>query len=179
MADRRLLTVVAAAWALASSTACTLGPIYTHHVAGQIVDRKTRQPIAGAEVFMSYEVYDTLISGNYYADLRWTSTDQDGRFEFPGHWAFDFAGPFFATRSEPDLRWTHPQYGIDAISHGGHRERKPAYDWDKLELTMTRDELFINNVNSGGNLCIDDSMDCYRACQVWFGDAERCRRLRR
>jgi hypothetical protein len=177
MANPRLLRAAVVALALASSTGCTIGPIYARHVAGRIFDRETQQPIAGVEVFMSYEVYQHIYGGNSYDDLRWTTTDDEGRFEFAGHWAITRCTFLSGTQSDPDLRWLHPAYGFYAIENNPFRSEKR--DWDNLQLVMPRDEFFINLVNQGPDLLslCSNAVDCHRACEVWFGDSERCKRI--
>ena len=121
MADSRLLTLTALVMLIVFvAAACSHGRVWAPRVSGTIVDRETRQPIAGAVVFSNYEVGAWIgFEGGGVSccvELNWTKTDADGRFEFSPHWMYPKGTSRLDTiPSYPTLHWLHPSYGRDAL----------------------------------------------------------------
>lgn len=56
---------------------------------GQIVDADTKEPIAGAVVFIEWLKSQFPGEGHYYVDAFETLTDEEGRFSLPRYWTWN------------------------------------------------------------------------------------------
>ncbi len=165
------------------AAACSHGRVWAPRVAGRIVDKETRQPIAGAPVFASYLIdsWGKFEGGSMSCcvELNWTKTNTDGRFEFPAHWMHPRGSVLDSIPSYPELHWLHPGYGREALEYWPFGEGAEKYRdrvWENLELEMSRQEWFIRAVNEGkdfGYIC-GSRVDCWVACEAWFGGEEEC-----
>lgn len=173
-----LLTLIAF-----SVAGCSHSSVWAPRVAGRIVDKETRQPIAGAPVFANYRILDGIGfeggGASCCVELNWTKTDADGRFEFPAHRMHPKRSFLDSIPSYPALYWLHPSYGRDALEYWPFFEEAERYrdlNWENLELEMSRNEQFIRAVNEGkdfGYIC-DSHVKCWVACEAWFGGEAEC-----
>ena len=179
MASARLLTHVLALCALACVLAgCAFGPIWARTIEGQVTDAETGQPVVGAEVFASYKSSSLLDPTHHNYAFRWATTDDEGRFSIPGRpapnlWAFGWV-----SRWNPDVAVLDRRYGISfrEFSMGG-----PPPDWRHMEIKICREPNEIERLNSAKTLsevCGLGVLDCFRACQLWYGE-QQCSRVRK
>ncbi len=183
---RRLLISSAIALALlAGFYACVPSmPIVAMPRRGRVVDKKTRRPIAGAEVFLTY----TTVLGGVTVETRWTTTDAQGRFWF-GPKVFDDVGTrtTFWPRN-PEAAALHKEYhqGVVGFAHSGYQlpgyanpiELKAFDNDDKVPYVDPRqdyeDPSHIQSLCSGFT-----EPACEHACQWAYGlSVQECRRLR-
>lgn len=143
MSLRKWGTFLAACVIVAFTSGCSFGPIWSRTLTGQIVDAENGRPIPGAEVFMWYDM--TLLIVIESISVKWnfnqTTTNSDGRFTIPGH----FAGKIVAMGgidSHPTLQIFHPDYGdtyIDPDEFAGWRDAKIALRENERDLDLLID----------------------------------------
>ena len=101
------------AFALLGLAGCvpSLGPIRLAAVEGQLVDRESRQPIAGAHIFQVYRGAGAPGADPHVYHSRWTQTDARGNFGFVSEitpslrmWILKTYGPRYD--------FYHPEYGL-------------------------------------------------------------------
>jgi hypothetical protein len=101
------------AFALLGLVGCvpSLGPFRLAAVEGRLIDRESRGPIAGAEIFQVYRGAGAPGSDPrvYYA--RWTQTDARGHFAFVSEIA-PSARMWILKTYGPRYDFYHPEYGL-------------------------------------------------------------------
>jgi hypothetical protein len=141
-----------------------------------VIDAKTGQGVAGAEVFRSYGATDALAffgePGSRNQTPDWVTTGPDGGFSFRGRWLW--WGGLYVLDSTPYIEWVHPEYGF-----GGFSKRK-IEDYQRIIIKIERDERHIQHMrdwraNSGGSYpCSLSSREANERCRVVaYGDAGR------
>lgn len=161
---------------------CAIVPIHTPRVAGHVIDSRTGEPVAGAEIFV-FNYVDVLFPGpeglgSYEFAGRWTTTDAKGSFTFPARW--DFTVPRGITRNEKlYLVLVHRDYGSPLINTPDNPAK-----WKSLELRIQpdpktleamKDVLNIIDVcrSLSGDALSDDAWD--HCCRIVYGE-EACKR---
>ncbi|HEY8153002.1 MAG TPA: carboxypeptidase-like regulatory domain-containing protein [Myxococcota bacterium] len=134
--------------ALASSlVGCySLGPIWAPRVEGRVVDARTGAPVAGAEVFATYGTrkWDSGPGNDWgitvATDSSWATTDRDGRFVLPAHWAIEPVPGGCATGKYPWLIAYHPDYGAmswpNNVNYPEQNEQKERQFWDSVVIEI-------------------------------------------
>jgi hypothetical protein len=101
------------AFALLGLAGCvpSLGPIRLAAVDGRLVDRESREPIAGAEVFQVYFGAGAPGADPRVYTSRWTQTDARGQFAF-GSEISPSARMWILKTYGPRYDFYHPEYGL-------------------------------------------------------------------
>jgi len=161
MADLRLLIRLGAAILLAGAGACALGPIWAEGIRGQVVDRRTGDPVAGAEVFVAYDMEHATSS--YPVDVRWVTTDDQGRFEIPGRVSMMLGPPFSWTVDQYFILVLHPDFG----SHGVNEELFESFPSGRIEIEPEDTVKFFEHPSGWVSLCGGlTSEACDRICEM-------------
>ena len=107
------MTGLPVALALLALTGCApgLGSLRLAAVEGQVLDRDTRVPIAGAEVLQVYRGGSPFGAEPPVIHSRWTQSDRDGQFSFASELAPSPRGWLFETYG-PRYDFHHPDYGL-------------------------------------------------------------------
>jgi hypothetical protein len=176
--DRRLTSRVALALVSCALSACAIGPIWARGLEGRVVDAGTGQPVPGVEVFASYVAEPLLTgAGDVDFDYHFTTTDEQGHFAIPGHFASQAWRFLSWTRTKPDVWLLHRSYGKILYSYSTASYGLPE-DWQNLELKIRpyEDSLrVLSKPENAGALCVGDHPDvCRRACVVWWGSLDVC-----
>jgi hypothetical protein len=164
-------------------------PIIAMPRQGRVFDRVTKQPIAGAEVFLNYQLQLNRPRGTRSVETRWTTTDAEGRFYF-GPEIFDDVGTkTMLFPRHPSAVVHHKDYELEVrnFSHSGFQfpgvempidMLAPKDDDRELILDPLRDYKSPQQIQS---LCSGLSEPaCEHACQWAYGlSVEECRRIRR
>jgi hypothetical protein len=177
MASPRLLTFVALCTFGFVVGGCALGPIWARAIEGQVTDAETGQPVAGAHVFASYVCSSSLDPSHENYAFRWATTDSEGRFAISGRPATRFWAIGCISRWNPDVAVLDRRYGIHSKWFSGSG---PPPDWHHVVFEIRRDSKEIEDLDSAKDLyplCSNHTVDCYRACELWYGEQE-CSRLR-
>lgn len=156
---------------------------------GRVFDRVTKQPIAGAEVFLDYSLQLTGLGGTRSVETRWTTTDSEGRFYF-GPKIFDDVGtktmlfPRYPSASVYHKEYPEDGSGFDSSGHQWVGVELPIDmlapkddDRDLMgdPLIVYKDPQEIQSLCSGFT-----EPACEHACQWAYGlSIEECRRIRR
>lgn len=131
MVDLRVLARCVALCALPLVSGCALGPIYAPRLEGRVTDARDGTPVAGALIVAFYTYQHA-----YNWDVRWTETDEVGRFVVPAHFAMIWGlRTFLADTGGPEILIAHPSYG-DFVRSEDDRE-----EWvglQKLDLRIER-----------------------------------------
>ena len=135
----RELKILFAACAIAVfASGCSFGPIWSRTLTGQVVDAGNGRPIPGAEVFAWYPGMIFGIEPSY--GLRWdfnqTTTDSDGHFTIPGHFAPGVNMGHIQPR--PTLHVFHPDYGETYI------DGDEVLDWRDVRIALGENELTLD-----------------------------------
>jgi hypothetical protein len=151
------------------------GPIWARRLEGQVVDKATGKPVPGAEVFVNYW-YESARAG---VDWRWTTTDAEGRFVFPGHPAiyyFGRGGCVHRRDKYPTVEVLDPAYGVFALG----RRLDPYWSWRDNRIEIERDATQLSiferdrKHNDAGECNGMPSAARMRCCEVLYGaDAHR------
>jgi hypothetical protein len=173
VADLRLLAVLLVV--MLALPSCALfrrtRVIEVPRIAGQAVDAKTRQPIAGAHILA---VRDMSRSAGFLGhgamvktrDSRWAQADETGRFEFPPY--LDEVAPAdqsWAISSYPGLYLVSPDYGV--VYYLKDVSRQPTgFVWE-----VTPDEYWVRGSSTADSEC--EAPDHARCCEILTGDP-RC-----
>lgn len=120
------------AMALLILTGCvpSLGPIRLAEIEGRLVDRESREPIAGAEIFQIYRGGGAPGADPRIYHSRWTRTDGEGRFFFASTLSPSARMWLLATYG-PRYDFYHPAYGL---------VRGPSTDAARLTLQGSLDD---------------------------------------
>lgn len=189
MTDLRLLTL-AFAFVLTCGTWLqvwgpgfyTCGPVWGRRVEGQVVDKRTGDPVEGAGVFTHYTVPKLQ---SLAVDWRWTTTDADGRFTIPGHVAVLWLGRFGLlkkTDKYPTFYIVHPRYGQSLQSFGDAGHYWPG--WRSLDFEMEQNDFDLERIrephrlHNWANLCVWPGMPpaaTDECCRILWGSADICR----
>jgi hypothetical protein len=89
----------------------SLGPFRLAEIKGQLVDRDSREPIAGAEIFQVYRGGGVPGAEARVYHSRWTRSDGQGRFLFASAVAPSVRMWLLATYG-PRYDFYHPAYGL-------------------------------------------------------------------
>ncbi len=113
MVNPRLLSTALAIASTFALTGC-LG-IHVSPVMGRVVDDRTGEGVAGAEIFRTYGTTNYLQvmgepSGHSFTP-DWTTTSADGTFSFPGKWVLEFG----VIDEPPLMPWIHRDYGWGSL----------------------------------------------------------------
>lgn len=171
-----LLLVIGAA--LLSSGCVVLGPIWAEGVSGRVVDSEDGSPVSNAAVLYGYEQHGPRVGGGVTRPVctRYTITDDDGRYRFPGRICLaPYLLEYTRTSSEPHL----------SVFHHGYFTAGNVFGWIDESVT---DEL-VFRVKRGRSpdlappdlygLCrFAERKTCDGLCEWAFG-AEACAELRR
>lgn len=113
MRDSLLKARTLLAFALLGLVGCvpSLGPIRLAAVDGRLVDRDSREPIAGAQIFQVYRGAGAPGADPRVYGSRWTQTDARGHFVF-GSEISPSARMWFLKTYGPRYDFYHPQYGL-------------------------------------------------------------------
>ncbi len=88
-----------------------LGPVRLATVAGRLIDRESRQPIAGALIFQAYRGAGAPGADPRVYHSRWTQTDAGGHFAFVAEIA-PSARIWILKTYGPRYDFYHPDYGL-------------------------------------------------------------------
>jgi len=159
-------------------------PILAMPRRGRVFDKTTKQPIAGALVFLTY----TTVLGGKTVETRWTTTDAEGRFLF-GPKVFDDVG----TRTTLFTRWPevvvfHKEYDSTVVGFGHSGYQIPGYENPVAMLAFDDDDRDLmvdprrtyNDPTQIQTLCSGFTEPaCERACRWAYGlTVKECRELR-
>lgn len=154
MANLRLLSAVAliASWSLVA-TSCGSGSrrVEVPRLAGQIVDKRTGEPIEGVAVYQFYETQNHSILTDHGAgsrDFRWTMTDTDGRFEFPAHVVAEALRNFVSVYPAPAIILLHRDYGSPNVNAPEDRT-----EWESIVWEIEPDVRSLEDMQSTGSRC--------------------------
>jgi len=122
----------ALAFALLGLVGCvpSPGPFHLAEVDGQLIDRDSQQPIAGAEIFQVYRGGGAPGSDPTVYSSRWTQTDALGSFHFASQIA-PSARMWVLRTYGPRYDFYHPEYGL---------VRGPTTDEAEVTLEASRDQ---------------------------------------
>ncbi len=169
------LRLLAGAAALACATClqgCTFGPGGVPDIEGRVIDELTREPVAGAEVFVSFRVSGPMMSPVHVAS-RWTTADAEGRFEIPSYSHRQFV--LFAVTSDlPIFVVYHARYGRVNKEFG---EALPFPGWRSVELPIRVNSVSLELAKQGDPgeyLCLGiDDKACRHIREVVYGESGR------
>lgn len=101
------------AFALLGLVGCVPGPgtVRLAAVDGQLIDRESRKPIAGAHIFQVYRGAGAPGADLHVYHSRWTETDARGKFVFVSAIAPSVRMWILKTYG-PRYDFYHPQYGL-------------------------------------------------------------------
>lgn len=185
MADLRLLRRWGGLALLAALPGCTNPiprPIGLPRIAGTVVDKRTQEPVQGAEVFVAYDLSYHPI-GAFHSQWvsyarRWVTTDAEGRFDFDPvcFWAVG------SKDIEPPLNVhvLHRDFGYLSAEVPRERDR-----WaEELLVEIEPDEYTLRLIHDprlgSGRVCDGMAPDEFvRCCEVAYGSVEACRHTRR
>lgn len=160
-------------------------PIFAMPRRGRVLDMKTKEPIAGALVFLTY----TIVAGGGTVETRWTMTDSEGRFSFGPKLFPDIGERTALFPRRPDAVVHHKSYDpvVAGFDHSGYQ--LPGYE-NPIEMLSFDDDQRNLRIDPRGlyqdpakiqTLCAGlMEAACEQACQWAYGlPAADCRRLRR
>jgi len=165
---------------IAVLSGCGLVPRWSPRVEGRLFDARTGDPIEGAEIFAGYLFVSFNTAVPY--DVRWTTTDVDGRFAIPGHLRGPSPSILAKISSLPHFNVLHPEYGyfqfhfdteylygFPALEFPGYRNLEFRIEPSELELQIaTTPDFYLR-------MCPSRDRDlCVRACEVAYGSLEPC-----
>ena len=138
MARLRLLGVAIAVVLAISVVSCARcygsRKVEVPRLAGQIVDSRTKKPIAGMAVYQRYGTYNTMMAGTHEGggqrDIRWVITDSEGRFEFPAHVVAEALKNYVHIDSTPAMLLLHRDYGRPLVYVPENREQWESIVWE-------------------------------------------------
>ena len=157
---------------LGSSLGCALGPIYARRVEGVVLDKRTGEGVAGAEVFVVYEI----VQGSHRraADTRWATTDAEGRFAIPGVFSMTLGPPPSVTDRNYFVRVVHPDYGKFSSVANRRVETWPHHRF-VFEIEPNSQRGLFESPRHWASLCRGlNSKGCDRMCEYAYGSAEAC-----
>jgi hypothetical protein len=149
--------------------------LHTPEVAGRVIDYETREPVVGAEVFVS--LWEHTKGGLHGAiailDTRWTTTDAEGRFRF---------APFDTPVPEDMQRWTHlselPVVTVIHPRYGRSQTTGDITDFSNIEWEAVVDQYTLEGLARPGgyhSVCTSLGRDgFYHCCKVFFGPGSSC-----
>ena len=89
----------------------SLGPVRLAAVEGRLLDRESREPIVGAEIFQVYRGAGAPGADPRSYHSRWTQSDAEGRFAFESEVA-PSARMWLLKVYGPRYDFYHPAYGL-------------------------------------------------------------------
>ena len=153
----------------AALAACA--PLHAPRVAGRVADAATGAPVAGGEIFTSYDV------GTGDEGDRWATTDAEGRFDFePYVLARWYPQYLVAVRPRPFVLFVDRRYGAFSL-------RLPADEarWSQLEFHLSPEPASLESMKSPAGwraLCPGlRRAVCQRVCEVAYQDRALCETL--
>jgi len=115
--------------------------VHIEETAGKLVDADSKEPIAGAMVFVSFFNWPEKRSGYNVIDTIWTTTSNNGAFHFDSR-DYMIKGKhmdiFFAVKIDTEV----PVYGFVSPPDGW------AHKWDRANLILYMYEGPTNNTTS-------------------------------
>ncbi len=142
---------------LPAVAACGSRRVEVPRLAGQILDKRTGKPIEGVAVYQFYGTFNYRASvheGTGSRDFRWTTTDADGRFEFPAHVVAEALKNHVKINSKPSIRLVHRDYGGPLV-----RVPEDRSQWNDVVWEVEPDQRGIEDMKKGRPLCTDPCND--------------------
>jgi len=120
-------------------------------LAGQILDKRTSEPIEGMAVYQAYGTFNRMVGthqGNGSRDFRWTLTDADGRFEFAAHVVAEALKSYVDIRPTPTIILVHRDYGRPFVDVPEDRSQ-----WENIVWEIEPDARTVEAMQSTGSRC--------------------------
>lgn len=160
---------------LVSLAACATGPKNGMSISGILVDRDTRNSIAGAEIFQIVWHTRAMSLEDDYGAVRWTTTDSEGRFRFTPE--SGFVGSRFSLNARTTYEIYHPEYGLVPLKDTGDTNdgsvRLEIFHWYSDPERLRR------AVWEHGLSCPSHLPEfCLHRCRVMIGQTDICRDVR-
>lgn len=180
MACVRLLTLVVALVGCASCGSELPAVVETPPIAGHVIDRRTGEPVEGAEVFVmrAYRGHDLFHVTGYFAQPRWTTTDEEGHFAFPAH-SYEVPEEIrdgLELSSRPRMMLAHPDYGAPIV--GLSRDADPArwtsatFEIEPVESDLSSLDRYPTNPDW---VCSTFPGGAFkRCCEVLYSETDAC-----
>lgn len=144
-------------------------------LAGQVLDKKTKKPIEGMVVYQSYVTHNRMLAGTHEAgrarDFRWTTTDAEGRFEFPAHVVAEALKNYVDIKPKPSILLLHREYGRPLVSVPKDRSQWESIVWEVEPAAQSLRDI-AQDCSSVCDLEAEAYADC---CTRLCGPIDRCK----